>query len=46
MKAKKRPVESAEKKLDSKVLEKLAKMPSNQRVHTCNGEKIGFKMFW
>ena len=33
MKTKKRPVESAGKRLDGKVLEKLAKMPSNQRVH-------------
>ena len=33
MKAKKRPVKSAGKKLDGKVLEKLARMPSDQRVH-------------
>jgi hypothetical protein len=46
MKAKKRPVESAEKKLDSKVLEKLAKMPSNQRVHAMVKSYVGFKMFW
>ena len=35
-------VHSAGKKLDSKVLEKSAKMPSKS---TCNGEKIGLKMF-
>ena len=29
--------------MDSKLLEKSAKMPSKS---TCNGEKIGLKMFW